>query len=68
VLTLKRHSRPVKAVRFSPDGRYILTGSEDHRAILWPTKDWMAEKRTELEKTPVSETGEAADTVGLKAN
>ena len=55
VLTLKRHSRPVKAVRFSPDGRYILTGSEDHRAILWPTKDWMADKRNELERNPFSD-------------
>ena len=52
VLALKRHNRPVNAVRFSPDGRYILTGSEDHRAILWPTKDWLAEKRAELEKNP----------------
>ena len=50
VLTLKRHNRPVKAVRFSPDGRYLLTGSEDHRAILWPTKDWRADKLAELQK------------------
>jgi WD40 repeat protein len=50
VLTLKRHDRPVNAVRFSPDGRYILTGSEDRRAILWPTKDWMADKLSEIKK------------------
>jgi WD40 repeat protein len=50
VLTLKRHNRPVNAVRFSPDGRYILTGSEDHRAILWPTKEWMTEKVSAIKK------------------
>ncbi len=43
VLTLKRHNRPVNAVAFSPDGRYLLTGSEDRRAILWPTQDWRAD-------------------------
>lgn len=63
VLALKRHNRPVNAVRFSPDGRYILTGSEDHRAILWPTRDWMAEKRSELEKDPV-EKGPIASSTG----
>ena len=45
VLTLKRHNRPVHAVRFSPNGRYILTGSQDHRAIVWPTENWLTEKR-----------------------
>ncbi len=68
VLTLKRHNRPVKAVRFSPDGRYILTGSEDRRAILWPTKDWMADKRSELEKNPITDAEKEADAVGLKSN
>ncbi len=66
VLALKRHNRPVKSVTFSPDGRYILTGSEDNRAIVWPTKDWMAEKLTELEEAdkrskPVAESVTALD-------
>lgn len=50
VLTLKRHNRPVNAVRFSPNGRYILTGSEDHRAIVWPTVDWLSAKRAAYQK------------------
>jgi hypothetical protein len=35
---------------FSPDGRYILTGSVDLRAFLWPTKDWMTEKVSAIKK------------------
>ena len=52
----------------SPDGRYILTGSEDHRAILWPTLDWMVDKQKEIQNLPVSETVDKANTVGLKSN
>ncbi len=56
VLTLKRHSRPVNAVRFSPDGRYLLTGSEDRRAILWPTKDWRPKNSRNSKNRPTSNT------------
>jgi hypothetical protein len=31
-----RHQGPVLAVRFSPDGQTILTGSGDNAARLWP--------------------------------
>ncbi len=48
ILTLRRHTRAVTSVRFAPDGRLAVTGSEDTRAILWPTKDWRAEKRAKL--------------------
>ena len=50
ILTLRRHTRAVTSVRFAPDGQWVVTGSEDTRAILWPTKDWRAEKHEELLK------------------
>jgi WD40 repeat protein/DNA-binding SARP family transcriptional activator len=33
----KKHTDNVNSVAFSPDGKYILTGSKDHTAILWDT-------------------------------
>jgi dipeptidyl aminopeptidase/acylaminoacyl peptidase len=36
VLTFRRHTREVTTVRFSPDGRHVLTASRDGRAIVWP--------------------------------
>ncbi|MBK6930212.1 MAG: caspase family protein [Saprospirales bacterium] len=35
VNTLHAHSSPVNALACSPDGRYLLTGSEDTKAALW---------------------------------
>ncbi len=32
------HRKPVNAVAFSPDGKYVLTGSDDHSARLWNVK------------------------------
>lgn len=34
------HTFPVTALTFSPDGKYLLTGSLDHTAILWDTTTW----------------------------
>ena len=31
----RKHSAPVTSVAISPDGRYLITGSEDHTAKLW---------------------------------
>jgi U3 small nucleolar RNA-associated protein 15 len=33
--TLKGHGRRVRAVRFSPDGRRIFTGSDDKTVRAW---------------------------------
>ena len=34
----KAHDDFVLALKFSPDGKYLLSGGEDHRAVLWSTK------------------------------
>jgi hypothetical protein len=34
-LTLQGHDGPIRALAFSPNGRYILTGSNDKTAKLW---------------------------------
>jgi WD40 repeat protein len=34
-LTFDQHAERITSVSFSPDGRYVLTGSEDHSAKLW---------------------------------
>ena len=36
-LKLRGHSGGVTSVCFSPDGRYIATGSYDNTAIIWDT-------------------------------
>jgi WD repeat-containing protein 26 len=33
--TLAGHSKAVSLVSFSPDGRYLLTGSSDHKVKVW---------------------------------
>ncbi|MCL4206672.1 MAG: protein kinase [Pirellulaceae bacterium] len=40
ILTLKGHTGEVTTVSFSPDGRSVLTGSQDGTLILWSTADW----------------------------
>jgi WD40 repeat protein len=40
ILTLKGHAREVTSVAFSPQGRYILTGSRDGTAVIWLADNW----------------------------
>ena len=58
ILTLDGHTREVTSVAFSPDGKYVLTASEDGRAILWLTSPWQTalpkEKLTKVVRTPVA--------------
>jgi WD40 repeat protein len=58
ILTLDGHTREVTSVAFSPDGKYVLTASEDGRAILWLTTPWETappkEKLTEILQAPVA--------------
>lgn len=35
---LKGHTDSVDSCSFSPDGRYLVTGSRDNTAILWDTQ------------------------------
>lgn len=43
ILTLDGHTREVTSVAFSPNGDYVLTASEDGRAILWLTTPWQSD-------------------------
>jgi len=62
ILTLDGHTREVTSVAFSPDGKYVLTASEDGRAILWLTTPWKTdppkEKLTQAALGPVAIGGE----------
>ncbi|HAW28473.1 MAG TPA: hypothetical protein DCY03_10195, partial [Planctomycetaceae bacterium] len=40
ILTLSSHAQGVTSVDFSPNGRFVATGSQDGQAILWLTVDW----------------------------
>jgi WD40 repeat protein len=35
LLTLKKHTKPVFTVAFSPDGKRLSTGGWDTMAIIW---------------------------------
>ena len=37
--TLEHHTQPVYSVAFSPDGRYLATGSRDKLCLIWNVKD-----------------------------
>ena len=58
ILTLDGHTREVTSVAFSPDGKYVLTASEDGRAILWLTTPWefapSKPKMAEVVREPVA--------------
>ena len=38
LVTYQSHTGAVTSVAFSPDGRYVLTGSADHTARLWESQ------------------------------
>lgn len=37
--SLEKHTQPVYSISFSPDGRYIASGSFDMRCLVWNVKD-----------------------------
>ncbi|MDQ3329637.1 MAG: serine/threonine-protein kinase, partial [Planctomycetota bacterium] len=34
------HRQSIRAIRFSPDGRWLATGAGDRKVILWDTRTW----------------------------
>lgn len=39
IFSLRGHTREVTDVVFSPNGRFVVTGSKDGTAVLWPASD-----------------------------
>ncbi|EAS00369.1 chromatin assembly factor 1 subunit FAS2 (macronuclear) [Tetrahymena thermophila SB210] len=35
IRALKKHSNPVNCVRFSPNGQYLASASDDHKIVIW---------------------------------
>jgi hypothetical protein len=56
VRTLKHHTDGVTTAAFSPDGKYLATGSKDKTILLWNTTTWKT--RPPLE-------GHPGDVIGL---
>ena len=46
IAVLSGHTADVEDAEFSGDGRYLVTGGDDHKGILWNTATWSVE--TEL--------------------
>jgi hypothetical protein len=51
VATLAGHTGPVWEVAFSPDGKRVLTGSDDNTARLWPV---FSSAQAEIEQVEAS--------------
>jgi WD40 repeat protein len=45
VALLCRHKRGLRAIAFSPDGRYLATSSFDETVRIWRTRSWKAVRR-----------------------
>ena len=51
--TLKGHTGSVYSVQFSPDGRSVLSGSQDGSSILWDATD-LVESRLRLQRVTIA--------------
>ena len=38
--SLEHHSEPVTSIAYSPDGKMLATGSDDHTVNVWDTQTW----------------------------
>ena len=47
--TLRKHTDPVYSISFSPDGRYIASGSFDKWLFVWSTVDGLLVKQYKAE-------------------